>query len=177
MLQSDSFHIDHLMAVDAESLSEMMVNNQENFKRYFPITLSKNKSVADSLKFIEEKSKQIIDKTEFTFIIKDNLSSKVAGIIIIKEINWEIKQGEFAYCISSEFENKGWMSKAIGLTSKYGFEVLGFKKFQIIVHKLNFASVKVALNNGFVWQRTLINEYTPPNEAALDMELYELKSI
>ena len=77
--------------------------------------------------------------------------------------------------ISSEFENKGWMSKSIGLTSKYGFEVLGFKNFQIIVHKLNFASVKVALNNDFVWQRTLINEYTPPNEAALDMELYELK--
>ena len=175
MLQSDSFHIDYLMAVDAESLSEMMVNNQENFKRYFPITLSKNKSVADSLKFIEEKSKQILDKTEFTFLIKDNLSLKVSGVIIIKEINWEIKQGEFAYCISSEFENNGWMAKAIALTSKYGFEVLGFENFQIIVHQLNFASVKVAVNNGFVWQRTLINEYTPPNEAALDMELYELK--
>ena len=172
---SKEFIVSFLNQADAESLSEMMVNNQENFKRYFPITLSKNKSVADSLKFIEEKSKQILDKTEFTFIIKDNSSSKVAGIIIIKEINWEIKQGEFAYCISSEFENKGWMSKAIGLTSKYGFEVLGFENFQIIVHKLNYPSVKVALKNCFVWQRTLINEYTPPDEAALDMELYELK--
>ena len=175
MIHFDSFYIDYLNKDDAKSLSEMMQFNHESFKRYFPITLSKNKSIEESLKFIVEKNIQIIDKTEFTFLIKEKVNLIVVGMIIIKKIDWNIKQGELAYCISSEFENKGLMSKSIGLISKYGFEVLGFKKFQIIVHRLNLGSLKVAQNNGFVWQKTLLNEYTPPNESPLDMELYELK--
>ena len=126
------------------------------------------------LKYIEEKRKENASKSEFTFGIKDISNSKIAGLIIIKEINWDTKQGEFAYCISSEYENKGWMSKAIALTTKYGFEVLGFNKFQIIAHKTNIGSCKVAEKCGFEWKTTLLNEYTPPNETPLDMELYEL---
>ena len=175
MITSDSFHINFLKQEEAKSLSEMMVSNQDIFKRYFPITLFKNKSLEDSLNFIEEKNKQNQEKTEFTFGIKEKLTSKIVGLIIIKEIDWETKQGEFAYCISSEFENRGWMSKAIALTSKYGFKVLGFEKFQIIAHKSNVGSCKVAENCSFKWIKTLLNEYTPPNENPLDMELYELE--
>ena len=153
----------------------MMLLNFVNFKRYFPITLAKNNSLETSLNFIEEKAKQNESKSEFTFGIKDILNSKIAGLIIIKKINWETKQGEFAYCISSEYENKGWMSKAILLTSLYGFEFLGFEKIQIIAHKTNIGSCKVAEKSGFVWKKTLLNEYTPPNESPLDMELYELE--
>lgn len=175
MITANSFYIDFLKPEEAKSLSKMMLSNQDNFKRYFPITLAKNKSLEDSLNFIEEKNIQNQDKTEFTFGIKDKLTSEIAGLIIIKEINWETKQGEFAYCISAEFENKGLMSKAIALTSKYGFEVLGFEKFQIIAHKTNIGSCKVAENCKFKWIKTLLNEYTPPNENPLDMELYELE--
>ena len=175
MITNDSFHIINLQADDAKSLSEMMVLNFDNFKRYFPITLSKNLSIEDSLKYIEEKSKENTSKSEFTFGIKDVSNSKIAGLIIIKEINWDTKQGEFAYCISTAYENKGWMSRAIALTTKYGFEVLGFNKFQIIAHKTNIGSCKVAEKCGFEWKKTLLNEYTPPNESPLDMELYELE--
>lgn len=175
MITSDSFHIITLQADDAKSLSEMMLLNFDHFKRYFPITLSKNQSVDDSLKYIEEKRKENALKTEFTFGIKAVSNSKIAGLIIIKEINWDTQQGEFAYCISSEYENKGWMSKAIALTTKYGFKVLRFNKFQIITHKTNIGSCKVAEKCGFKWKTTLLNEYTPPNETPLDMELYELE--
>lgn len=175
MIKTSRFYIDYLVEEDAKNLSKMMLINHDNFKRYFPITLSKNKSVEESLHFIEEKRKQHEEKSEFTFGIKDNLNLEIAGLVIIKEINWDTKQGEFAYCLSSEFENKGWMSEAIGLISKYSFEILGFEKFQIIAHKSNIASCKVAENAGFKWKKTLLNEYTPPNETPLNMELYELE--
>ena len=174
-MSTSEFQINSLQREDAITLSEMMLSNFDNFKRYFPVTLSKNKSLEDSLKYIEEKRKENESKSEFTFGIKAISTSKIIGLIIIKEINWETKQGEFAYCISSEFENKGWMSRAIALTSKYGFEDLGFEKFQIIAHKTNLGSCKVAEKCGFKWKKTLLNEYTPPNEAPLDMELYELE--
>ncbi len=175
MLKTDSFHIITLQPEVAKSLSEMMVLNYDNFKRYFPITLSKNQTFEESLKYIEEKRIENESKSEFTFGIKDILNENIVGLVIIKEINWETKQGEFAYCMSSTNENKGWMSSAIALISKYGFETLGFEKFQIIAHKTNKGSCKVAEKCGFKWKKTLLNEYTPPNEAPLDMELHELE--
>lgn len=57
---------------------------------------------------------------------------------------------------------------------KVSFDILGLETFQIILHKVNIASVKVAEKCKFTWQRTLINQYTPPNESPLDMGLYEL---
>jgi ribosomal-protein-alanine N-acetyltransferase len=50
MIHLDSFYIDFLRAEDAKSLSEMMIANAERFKRYFPITLSKNISLEASQK-------------------------------------------------------------------------------------------------------------------------------
>jgi ribosomal-protein-alanine N-acetyltransferase len=174
MIQLDSFHIDFLKIEDAKNLSEMMIFNTDRFKRYFPITLSKNQSLEDSKNYILEKNKEGQNKSEFTFSIKELISNKIVGLVIIKKIDWKRKQGEFAYCIDKNVENKGWMSKAIKATSKYAFETIGLKKLQIIVHKSNLGSSKVAKNADFVWQRTLLNEYTPPNESVLDMELYEL---
>jgi ribosomal-protein-alanine N-acetyltransferase len=171
----DSFYIDFLKNEDAKSLSEMMLSNSEKFKRYFPITLSKNISLEASQKYIIDKEVECQAKSEFTFAIKESKTNQIAGIIIIKKINWEINQGEFAYCIDSNYENKGWMSVAINAVSKYAFEILGLEKLQIIVHKDNIGSVKVAQKCNFIWQKILLKEYTPPNEFPLDMELYELK--
>ncbi|WP_309607537.1 GNAT family N-acetyltransferase [Flavobacterium sp.] len=176
MINLNSFHIDYLKTEDAKSLSEMMVSNSERFKRYFPVTLSKNTTFESSQRYIIDKNNEYESKSEYTFAIKESISNLIAGIVIIKEINWEIKQGEFAYCIDFKYENKGFMSRSINAISEYAFEIIGLEKLQIIVHKDNIASVKVAQKCHFIWQKTLLNEYTPPNESPLNMELYELKN-
>lgn len=94
--------------------------------------------------------------------------------MILKKIDWDKKQGEFAYCIGSQFEGKGLTSFAVAEMTKFAFDELHLKTLQIMAHKTNLGSIKVALNNGFVWQRTALNEFTPTNESPLDMELYEL---
>ncbi|MNT85361.1 hypothetical protein D3C72_2255210 [compost metagenome] len=66
------------------------------------------------------------------------------------------------------------MTKVVKEISNYAFNELTLKTLQIISHRTNFGSVKVAENSGFVWKRTLPNEFTPTNEEPLDMELYEL---
>jgi len=107
--------------------------------------------------------------------LKHSETRELAGLIILKELNWEIKQGEFAYCIGYTFEGQGLTSEAIQHLSKYAFNELGLETIQIITHKANLQSVKVALNNNFKWRKTLLNEFTPNGEAPLDMELYELR--
>ena len=91
-----------------------------------------------------------------------------------KELDWKIKQGEFAYCIGYTYEGRGLTSKAIRELSGYAFDHLGLERLQIIAHKDNLPSVKIAINNSFKWQKTLKNEFTPTGEKPLDMELYEL---
>jgi ribosomal-protein-alanine N-acetyltransferase len=120
--------------------------------------------------------KQFEEKETFLFTLKHSETRELAGLIYIKELDWNIKQGEFAYCISYTFEGQGLTSKAINQLSQHAFNNLGLETLQIIAHKDNLPSVKVALKNGFKWVKTLVNEFTPIGEQSLDMELYELSN-
>jgi len=172
-MTSQKFTINPLNSTDANQLYKFISDNSEHLKYYFPKTLSDNETFEKSIEYIKVKNKEIAERTNFTYAIRNN-DIQIVGLIIIKKIDWDKKQGEFAYCIGSQFEGKGVASFAVAEMTKFAFEELQLKTLQIISHKMNLGSVKVAVNNGFVWQRTLINEFTPTNETPLDMELYEL---
>ena len=174
MFESNTFYIEPLLLQDANSLHKLMVSNVEKFKQFLPKTLEQNLSLEASQKFVVDKVEKHLSKDEFLFTIKENYTHEIIGLVYIKEIDWSKKQGEFAYCISSQFEGKGWMSIAINKLSEYALANLKLKTLQIIAHKSNFASIKVAKNCNYVWKKTLKEEYTPPNGVPLDMELYEL---
>jgi ribosomal-protein-alanine N-acetyltransferase len=171
---TNSFIINALKRDDANQLHQFMADNNERFERYFPKTLSGNTTLEKTVEYIAVKNDEIAEKSNFTFAIRNRTDNQIIGLIIIKKINWNKKQGELAYCIGAEFEGKGLTTFAVKKMSKMAFEDLGLKTLQIISHKTNFGSIKVAENNGFVWLRTLPNEFTPTNESPLDMELYEL---
>jgi ribosomal-protein-alanine N-acetyltransferase len=173
-MEKDAFYIVPLRPEDALNLNGLMVSNAERFRKYFPKTLSSNLTFDATESYILDKIDEFQSKSGFTFAIKEKATQNIIGLIIIKKLNWETKQAEFAYCIGSEFEGKGLTSFAVKEMSKFAFEDLGLKTLQIISHKTNLGSIKVAKNCGFVWQRTLLNEFTPTNEVPLDMELYEL---
>ena len=159
---------------DAWKLCDFAVSNTDRLKRYFPKTLEQNLNPTLSKIYIENSLKAFENKELFIFTLKDSETQKIAGLVIIKELNWSTNQGEFAYAIDYNYKGQGLMSKAIHSLSKHAFEVLGLEGLQIIAHKDNLPSVNVAINNGFKWQKTLQNEFTPTGENPLDMELYEL---
>ena len=113
-------------------------------------------------------------KQEFGYTIKVFPTKNIAGLIILKHIDWQKKQGEFAYCIGKKHEGQGWMTEAIVASSQFAIENLGLKTLQIIAHKNNFGSVKVAEKSGYIWKKTLKKVFAPINEPPLDMELFEL---
>jgi ribosomal-protein-alanine N-acetyltransferase len=174
LLTFDGFEINPIHKGDAWKLCDFMVTNTDRFKRYFPATLKENLNPTLSTFFVEQKTKQFSKKKEFLFTLKHSETQKLIGIIYIKELDWSLKQGEFAYCIDYNFKGRKLISKAIKALSYYALNTLELKTLQIIAHKDNLSSIKVALNNGFVWQRTLEKEFTPIGKQALDMEFYEL---
>jgi len=176
IIDLDNYYIDPIQEKDAWKICDFAVANADRFKRFFPKTLEQNTTPTLSKIFTEKKVKQYEAQEEFLFTLKEKETNDMVGLIYLKELDWDKKIGEFAYCIGYPFEGKGLISKSTKALSAYAFNNLGLKTLQIIVHKSNLRSVKVAEKCGFVWQRTLSNEFTPPNELPLDMELYELYS-
>jgi ribosomal-protein-alanine N-acetyltransferase len=174
MIITENIIIDKLNPKDANQLHQFMMGNTERFRKFFPLTLSSNETFEKSTEYIKIKESEIQQKVNFTFAIREIDSQKIIGLIIIKKIDWTTRIGELAYCIGSNFEGKGLITKVVKVISNFAYNELDLKTLQIIAHKTNLGSVKVAENNGFVWQKTLIDEFTPTNELPLNMELYEL---
>ncbi len=172
--QFDGFEINPIHEGDAWKICDLCVANSDRFKRYFPKTLEQNLNPTLSQLFVDTNVKHFQNKAVFLFTLKHSETREFAGLIYIKELDWDKKQGELAYCIGYTFEGQGLISKAVNTLSTYAFSDLGLETLQIISNKDNLGSVKVATNNNFEWQKTLKNEFTPTGEDPLDMELYEL---
>jgi len=166
--------VSQIAGSDAEDLCALMTSNTSRFLRFFPNTLKQISTVEDSKIFIVKKRKEQQAKEEYTFLLKENATNKIIGLLILKEINWVTLQGELAYCIDQNYEGKGFMTQAVQYMSNFAFQKLELKTLQIIVHKSNIGSLRVAEKCNYIWQRTLKKAFTPPYEEALDMELYEL---
>lgn len=174
VLEFEQYGVDLIREKYAWRICDFAIVNSDRLKRYFPKTLEQNLTPDLSRFFVEKKVKQLNAKEEFLFVLKENQHRTVIGLVYIKKIDWRKKQGELAYCIGYQYKGKGWMTQSIKALSKYAFEVLDLRILQIIAHRTNKPSVRVAEKCGYIWQKTLANEHTPPNEEPLDMELYEL---
>lgn len=171
---SDDFIIEHIKPEDALHLNKLLVSNTNHLKRFLPKTLAANRTLESTKSYISSKIKSMNNKQEFVYTIKVIPTKNIAGLIILKHIDWQKKQGEFAYCIGKKHEGQGWMTEAIVASSQFAIENLGLKTLQIIAHKNNFGSVKVAEKSGYIWKKTLKKVFAPINEPPLDMELFEL---
>ncbi|MGC1471141.1 MAG: GNAT family protein [Psychroserpens sp.] len=172
--QFDGFEINPIHEGDAWKICDFVISNENRLKRYFPKTLEQNLNPTLSQLYVEEHIRAFKNKDSFVFTVKHSETRKFAALIIIKELDWNIKQGELAYAVDYNFKGQGLVSKAIAKLSAYAFENLHLNTLQIITHQDNLPSVKVAINNGFKWKKTLKNEFRPIGEETLDMELYEL---
>lgn len=172
--QFDGFEIYPIQEQDTLSIHDFIVAHTGRFKMYFPVTVAQNLTPSLSQYFVQQKLKAFKAEEEFLFTLKQCEHQNIVGLVYIKDIDVANKQGEFAYCLGSSFEGQGLTSKTVALLSQYAFNTLNLETLQIIVHKTNTASVKVATNNGYKWQKTLNNEFTPTGRAPINMELYEL---
>lgn len=161
---------------DAENLHAFLVKNNEQFSKYFPVTVSLNKTPVQTSKYVEECVKDFSAKTLYVFVIKEIVSEKIIGLLILKKIDWIKLAGEFAFCIDKNFEGNGITSWGVSEMINFATGSLGLKTLKIIAHKLNLGSCAVAKKNGFVWQETLKNEFKPIGQEPKNMELFILKA-
>ncbi len=174
LLDLGAYYIGSIANNDAWKLCDFIVSNTDRPRRYFPKTLEQNLNLDLSRIFVDNKVGQYSKKDEFLFEIKEKEHRTIIGLAYIKEIDWNKKQAGLAYCIGYQYEGKGWASKVIKALSKCAFETLGPDTLQIITHKGNIESVKVAKDNGYTWLETLAKEHTLTDGTAMGMEPCEL---
>jgi len=173
MLKNSEINMALITLEDAKALNRLIISNIAYFQRYFPLTVASNLTLKDSIHFIETISEDIIQKKQLLYTIK--IRSELIGLVYLKELDWETKQGEFAYCLAENFNGQGIISNAVKHLSFVAFNNLKLETLIIIAHKTNSGSIKVAEKCGFTHIKTLKKEFTPTGENPLDMELYELK--
>ncbi len=171
--ENEKINVYKIHPKDGWGLCDFIVANEHRLDLYFPKTKEANLTPDLSKAFAKTKTKEYENREEFLYTIKPEGSKRIIGLVYIKELDWEIQQGEFAYCIDYNYEGKGITSKVVDGLSEYAFKDLGLKTLQIIAHKTNFSSINVAKRCKFTWIKTLAKEYTPPGRDPLDMELYE----
>lgn len=176
MIKEKPFVIDPLRSTDASDLTALMTSNAARFTRFFSRTLSQNMNLRDSKAYILLKNSEAQIRKEFTWAIRSVEDDKIKGLIILREIDWDAGQGELSYCIGQANEGQGWITQAVSDISAFIFSELDLKTLRLIIHESNTGSIRVAEKSGYAWKETLPKHYTPPNESALNMELYELKN-
>ena len=108
--------------------------------------------IKDSIKLYKEKKPSIIN-----FII--DFDDKIAGLMVVREINYDNNRAEIGYWIGKEFWHKGIMVKAIKLVSKYCFEKLKTKRIFATPFVRNKKSHRVLEKSGYVKEGVLKKQW------------------
>ncbi|WP_027076689.1 GNAT family N-acetyltransferase [Maribacter antarcticus] len=169
----NGFEISPIQEKDAWWLCNFMVANRERFKNDFPGTLKQTLNPTLSELFVQQKTKQFASGEEYLFTIKEDEHRNIFGLIYIKELHVKKGQAELAYYIGYEYKGKGHTTHFINQIIPWTFDYLGLNTLQIIAHKDNNGSTRIAEKLGFTWQNSLKNEYKRYNDTVVNMELYK----
>jgi ribosomal-protein-alanine N-acetyltransferase len=170
----NGFEIAPIQEKDAWRLCDFMVANSERFKNDFPGTLKQNLNPTLSNLFVQEKTRQYKSGEEFLFTIKEEEQRTIIGLIYLKELQKKKGQGELAYCIGYEYEGKGLTTRFVDYVIQWAFITLGLNTLQIIAHKDNFGSIRIAEKLGFTWKTSLPDAHKRFDGSIVTMELYEI---
>jgi RimJ/RimL family protein N-acetyltransferase len=131
------------------------VRNQPTTQQFNPtgaLDLERLKAqIAESNRDISEKQ-----PVHRYFIIINNV--EFAGVISIKDINWEAGLGDLGYLIAEKYHNQGIATKAVDLILEKAFCQGKMRKIKASTAVSNVASYRVLQKNGFLLEGCLKEE-------------------
>ncbi len=148
---------------DAKRFFEIL--NNPNFK-YFKVC---PKDIEAEKDFLRQNSEKRKNNQEFNYAIL--LDGKLVGGCGIHINQFRTFIGEIGYFVDEEYWDKGIGTKAIKLLEDIGFQKLGLKRIEILMHPKNISSEKVALKCGYKKEGTMEKACRNGDEYA-DAHLY-----
>ncbi len=137
------------------SLAEQVVNyykrNRDFLKVFEPVRNEEFFSLEHQREVLKREMFEYEEKTAFRFyIIPIEHPTKIIGIIGLNNVVWGAFCSAFlGYKLDKNFLNKGYMSMAVEMLTKYAFEELGLHRIEANVMPKNQASLRVLEKNHF----------------------------
>ena len=106
----------------------------------------------------------------YVFYVLDGTNNQIVGIALLNQIYRLHQIGNLAYVVRTSRTGDGIATEAARLVAQYGFEKLGLQRIEIVVHKDNSPSLKVAQKLGALREALLRNRlliHGVPSEAYL----------
>lgn len=138
------------------SLAEQAVDyynrNREFLKAFEPVRNEAFFSSEYQREILREEMDAYKKRTAFRFYIMPmEQPSKIIGIIGLNNVVWGAFCSAFlGYKSDKDFVNKGYMSIAVAMLTKYAFEELGLHRIEANVMPKNKASLRVLEKNQFI---------------------------
>lgn len=114
-----NIHFDNFYITDFDSRQSilffnLMDKNRIRLEDFFAGTVSKTKTLEDTITYCS--------------VIKQRIKNKFIGLIDIKNIDWNVPKAEIGDFIDSNYEGKGIISKSLAYVIKYLKQTYQFKK-------------------------------------------------
>ena len=167
-----NFKITSLDTNESDRFFNLIDSNRERLEDFFAGTVSKTKTLHDTITYCREIEQKMLDKSYFPFTISDLNTSTFIGLIDVKNIDWNIPKAEIGYFIDGKHEGQGVISKSLGLVIEHLSEVYHFKKLLCRSNSRNVGSIAVAKKNGFTLEGTIKKDYKTTKGEIVDLDYY-----
>lgn len=138
------------------SLVEQVVDyykrNRDFLEAFEPVRSEEFFSLEYQQTVLKKEMAEYEARTAFRFyILSVEQPTKIIGIIGLNNVVWGAFCSAFlGYKLDKDFANKGYMSMAVGMLTRYAFEELGLHRIEANVMPKNKVSLRVLEKNHFV---------------------------
>lgn len=159
---------------DYRGYFNLVAKNRQRLEKYFPLTVKSTQNIEATKRYIQERM-YLSDKLEFiSFIILLKGQPDIAGLVFLKNIDWNIPKSEIGFFIDKDLEGRGIITEAVKVVVKHSFEKLHINKLYMRAGEDNPGSSRIAEKCGFRLEGKLRNDFKAHNGQLLDVLYYGL---
>ncbi len=136
----------------AEQVVDYYKRNRDFLEAFEPVRSEEFFTLEYQQAVLKKEISEYEERTAFRFyILSVEQPTKIIGIIGLNNVVWGAFCSAFlGYKLDREFVNKGYMSIAVNMLTKYAFEELGLHRIEANVMPKNKASLRVLEKNHFI---------------------------
>jgi RimJ/RimL family protein N-acetyltransferase len=109
----------------------------------------------------------------FAIVRSDDLDRGLLGSISLMRFAWEHRRAEVGYWLGREARGQGHATRAVGLICRWGLDVLGLERLDLLAATENRASQRVAERCGFA-REAVLRSYLRGRDGQQDMVAFGL---
>ncbi len=171
-MKFENFEIRLLQPNEGEAFFNLIENNRSRLEDFFAGTVSKTKTLEDTLLYCEEIQEKIKDFSYLPYMITDTNTNEFIGLVDVKNINKDIPKAELGSFIDRQYEGKGIVTDATQLVVDHIVKEYKFIKLLCRANARNKGSIAVILKNGFELEGTIRRDYKTTKGEVVDLNYY-----